>query len=61
MNHILRSAETEKREITLILYYPSADYIFYLENNTAFHLKDEIILPGHYEHNQNERFLIYYL
>jgi SAM-dependent methyltransferase len=61
VNHILRSAETEKREITLILYYPSADYIFYLENNTAFHLKDEIILPGHYEHNQNERFLIYYL
>jgi SAM-dependent methyltransferase len=61
VNHILRSAEAEEREITLILYYPSADYIFYLENNTAFHLKDEIILPGHYEHNQNERFLIYHL
>jgi SAM-dependent methyltransferase len=61
VNHILRSVEVVEREISLILYYPSADYIFYLENSTAFTLKDEIILPGHYEHNQNERFLIYHL
>jgi SAM-dependent methyltransferase len=61
VNHILESVENEDREITLILFYPSADYIFYLENNTSFQLKEEIILPGKYEHNQNERFLIYRL
>lgn len=61
VNHILRSVEVEEREITLILYYPSEDYIYYLENNTSFQLKEEVKLPGQYEQNQNERFLIYQL
>jgi SAM-dependent methyltransferase len=61
VNRILLSAECTEREITLILYYPSEDYIFYLDNNTPFHLQQEIILPEQYEHNQNERFLIYRL
>lgn len=61
VNHILKSVEDVEREISLILYYPSTDYIFYLENSTAFRLQAEILLPGQYEHNQNERFLIYHL
>lgn len=61
VNHILRSVEVEEREIILILYYPSEDYIYYLENNTSFQLKEEVKLPGQYEQNQNERFLIYQL
>lgn len=61
VNHILQSVEKAEREISLILYYPSEDYIYYLENSTSFYLKREIILPGQYEHNQNERFLIYRL
>jgi SAM-dependent methyltransferase len=59
INHILLSVERTPREIALILYYAHDDYIFYLENDTAFQLKQEIRLPGLYEWNPYERFLIY--
>ncbi|WP_088105623.1 class I SAM-dependent methyltransferase [Halalkalibacter urbisdiaboli] len=61
VNNILRSMEQTKREMELILYYPSEDYIFYLENYTSFELIKEIQLPGLYDENSNERFLIYRL
>lgn len=61
IHNILRSVEKFKREIELILYYPSEDYIFFLENQTNFELKKEIILPELYKQNPNERFLIYKL
>jgi hypothetical protein len=57
----LVSVEKYKREVDVILYYPSEDYIYYLENNTLFELIKEIQLPGLYENNANERFLIYRL
>jgi SAM-dependent methyltransferase len=61
INHILVSVEEFKREVDVILYYPSEDYIYYLENHTLFELIKEIQLPGLYENNANERFLIYRL
>ncbi|MDF2606769.1 MAG: methyltransferase [Bacillales bacterium] len=59
VNNILRSYEENHREIDLILYYPSEDYIFFLENNTVFELISEVRLPGLYETNNQERFQIY--
>ncbi|MBO1582110.1 class I SAM-dependent methyltransferase [Bacillus sp. XF8] len=59
VNNILLSVEEVERVIELILYYPSEDYIFFLENQTAFELKEEVRLPGAYERNGNERFLVY--
>jgi SAM-dependent methyltransferase len=61
INNILVSVEKFKREVDVILYYPSEDYIYYLENHTLFELIKEIQLPGLYENNGNERFLIYRL
>lgn len=61
INHILLSVEETPRDITLILYFASDDYIFYLENDTAFQLKQEVRLPGLYESVPYERFLIYSL
>ncbi|MEH7247750.1 SAM-dependent methyltransferase [Neobacillus niacini] len=61
INNILVSVENNKREIDIILYYPSEDYIYFLENHTIFELIEEVQLPGLYEHNPNERFLIYRL
>lgn len=61
INNVLLSVEKSKREIELILYYGSEDYIYFLENQTSFELKDEVILSGLYEHNPYERFLIYRL
>jgi SAM-dependent methyltransferase len=61
INNILLSVETSQREIELILYYVSEDYIYFLENQTSFELRKEVILPQVYEQNSYERFLIYRL
>lgn len=60
INNILISVEKSARDIELILYYPSEDYIYFLDNLTLFELKQEVTLPG-YKHNPQERFLIYRL
>ncbi|WP_099191331.1 methyltransferase [Tepidibacter mesophilus] len=59
INNILQSVEEYERIVELILYYPSDDYIYYLENNTSFALIDEIIMDKLYNCDNNERFLIY--
>ncbi|WP_141432745.1 methyltransferase [Bacillus sp. 03113] len=61
INNILLSVEKSGREIELILYYSSEDYIYFLENQTVFELKQEVILPSLYKYNPFERFLIYRL
>lgn len=61
INNIVDSVEQHSREVDLILYYPSTVYIHYLERNTSFKLLQEVKVPGLYEINDNERFLIYRL
>ncbi|MUK89256.1 methyltransferase [Ornithinibacillus sp. L9] len=61
IHNILKSMEQYNRAVDLILYYPSKEYIFYLEHHTTFELKDEILLPYAYEKDSSERFLIYHL
>lgn len=61
IQNILKSVEMYKREVELILYYPSEEYVYYLENQTVFELKQEIRLKELYPQNENERFLIYQL
>ncbi|HWL24432.1 MAG TPA: methyltransferase [Ureibacillus sp.] len=61
INNILRSVENNSREVDLILYYASDDYRYFLENQTLFQLVNEIQLPGLFEKNTYERFLIYRL
>jgi SAM-dependent methyltransferase len=57
IHNILHSVEMSKRQIELVLYYPSEDYIKFLETATSFVLKEELIDKP----NSNERFLIYEL
>ncbi|MDQ0269843.1 class I SAM-dependent methyltransferase [Cytobacillus purgationiresistens] len=59
VNNILLSIQQVPRLVELILYYPSEDYIFYLENHTAFMMKQEVVLAKN--KNEDERFLIYKL
>jgi SAM-dependent methyltransferase len=61
LNNILLSVEKAKRDIEIILYYPSEDYIYYLNNHPSFQLKQEVLLKDLYKHNPNERFIIYRL
>ncbi|NEU04468.1 MULTISPECIES: methyltransferase [Clostridium] len=57
--NILISVEEYNREVEIILYYPSQDYIYYLENFTPFTLKKEVKLHGLYALDVRERFSIY--
>ncbi len=61
INNILLSVEKTNREIELILYYASDDYIYFLDNHSSFELIEEVILPDLFERNTYERFLIYRL
>ena len=58
LSNILLSVEEQYREVHLILYYPSEDYIYYLDNQSVFELYKEIVLN---ESNPFERILIYRL
>lgn len=61
VNRILISVEEMEREVDLILYYPSDEYIYFLDTQTAFEMIQEVQLKGKYEQNSDERFLIYRL
>lgn len=61
INNILLSFEKHPRQIELILFYISEDYIYFLENQTGFELKEEIKLPHLSERDSYERFVIYQL
>ncbi|MCM3610023.1 SAM-dependent methyltransferase [Planococcus sp. MERTA32b] len=58
VDNILRSAETYPRQMDIILYYPSKEYMNFLERNTLFELLDEIGLPA-INKDPAEQFLIY--
>jgi SAM-dependent methyltransferase len=61
VDNILRSVEQQNRSVDLILYYPTTEYIHFLETSTAFELFKEVKVSELYEQNENERFLIFRL
>ncbi|WP_138416777.1 methyltransferase [Aquibacillus sediminis] len=61
IQNIVLSVEKNKREIKLLLYYASEDYIMFLEYQTAFEMEKEIIIPYLNDKDSSERFLIYRL
>lgn len=61
INRILLSWQEAPRTLTLILYYPEDETIFYLENHTSFHLFDEIAAGEQVRSDRRERFCLYRL
>lgn len=61
MTKIETSFEQRERDITLILYYPEDDTIFYIERHTPFQLLCEIPVPDLIEKDRRERFCLYRL
>ena len=61
IGNILASVDCYERTVDLILYYPSYDYIYFLENNTPFVLLSEIKLPTLYHNDPRNSFLVYRL
>lgn len=59
INRILDSLALCPRPLTLLLYYPEDETIFYLENHTAFQRIDEIAASDQIRHDRRERFVIY--
>ncbi|WP_144513761.1 class I SAM-dependent methyltransferase [Bacillus sp. FJAT-22090] len=59
INNILLSVEHYPRPVEVILYYPTSEYICFLEESTSFDLKKEVRVPELYEQNKNERFMIF--
>ena len=58
VNRILDSVEEYSRPADIILYYPSEDYLFYLEHETPFEWVQEIIVKAQ---DPFDRFIIYRL
>lgn len=61
IGRILDSWEENPRPLTLVLYYPEDDAIFYLEQHTLFRLVDEIAASDAVCHDRRERFCLYRL
>lgn len=59
INNILESVEKYPRQVDVILYYPSAEYMDCMENNLPFELFQEVKLKDLHEINKNERFVIF--
>lgn len=59
VGNILQSVDQHERTVDLILYYPTTDYIQFLNARTTFKFIKEVKVAGLYEHNENERFLIF--
>lgn len=58
VDNILGSVYEFEKSVEIILFYPSDDYIFFLENYTMFELQKEIRLEN-FKNDNRERFLIY--
>lgn len=59
VNNILLSQEDYERTIDIILYYPSLDYILYLDTKTPFTLLQEIDIEDLSDKDPREGFLIF--
>lgn len=61
IGNILTSVASCERTVDVILYYPSYDYSYFLENNTPFILVREIPAPDLYRKDPRQSFLVYRL
>jgi len=61
LGNILTSVEEYERTLDVILYYPSDEYMYFLENITPFVLFKQIKLPYLYDNDPRETFLVYRL
>ena len=61
IDNILLSYENNMRDMDIIMYYPSQEYIDYLDYKTPFYEEKEIHLKELYKNDPKEKFVIYTL
>lgn len=59
--NVLRSVDQHKRSVDIILYYPTSDYIEFLETSTPFELIKGVKVSSMHEKDPNELFLVFRL
>ncbi len=61
IDNILESYENNIRDMDIIMYYPSNEYLDFLDYKTPFTLNKEVNLTKLYEKDHREKFVIYSL
>lgn len=61
IDNILKSYEENPRNMDIIMYYPSQEYLDFLDYKTPFMMYKEILLKDLYYKDDKEKFLIYSL
>lgn len=61
IDNIIRSFETDPREIDVILYYPTPEYMFYMEEEIRFNFMQEIQVKNLQQKDPHDRFVIFKL
>ena len=59
IGNILLSVERNARSVDVILYYPTNEYVQFMYSQTPFELVKEFQVDRLYQHDENERFLVY--
>lgn len=61
ISNIIQSVETNPREVDVILYYPTPEYMFHMEENSPFQLHQEISVKNSQQLDDHDRFVIFKL
>lgn len=59
IDNIAASVERHPREVSVILYYPTAEYMHFMDDNSYFEMSQEVKLNGLHDINKNERIVIF--
>lgn len=59
VDNIIKSLEQHPRQADIIIYYPTEEYLCYLDHKTDFRLNSGMLIHGKYEKNRQEQILIY--
>lgn len=61
IRNIIQSVETNPREVEVILYYPTPEYMFNMEEDSPFELIQEIIVKNLQQPDPHDRFVVFKL
>lgn len=59
IDNILASVEKYPRQVDVILYYATAEYMHFMESSSPFELFQEVKLTNLHDINKNERFVVF--
>lgn len=58
IHHILQSVEQHPRDLTLLLYYPDEEYLYYLEHSTPFRISMDVPIHAIKTTDPRDRYVV---